>query len=185
MQNKIQKWNRKFSIAGLVLVLTALLTALVPMLGAAGGTTTVTGNVNVNNVCTFSESNTVILFGGAAGLNAGTNTIGTSKNNTWVTDTGQSTSNILIYTGSWSWNTPTGSSVSNTIYSSASNVLWGPIASVAVKTNGAEVQMAATQVDTGITVNTVGANVIWLGLSVPSTTPGGSYTSTISLVSSC
>jgi hypothetical protein len=190
MQNK--KKERKKAWLGLASILSALAMLAVflsPYVGAAGGTTTMTGQVTVVNACAFTENVATIQFvntgqSGSAGIIAGTNTIGTA-NTVAVTNTGQSNSNVLIYGASWTWSTPTGASYSNTIYSSTANSAWNPIASTALQLSGVEVRMAGTQVDTGITVNTASPNTISLGLAIPSTTPAGAYTQTIDFVSSC
>lgn len=150
----------------------------------AGGTDTVTGTLTVNHYCSFTTNvdSTGVNFGGAAGLNPGTNTIGTS-NAIAVTDTGNLASNILVSGSNWN----SGSQnfhVTNTIWSATSNSAFNPGSVIgSLETN--EIYLTGTSTDTQIPVNTVSANYIYLGVSVPAGQAPGTYSQTINVISSC
>jgi hypothetical protein len=150
----------------------------------------VTGQLNVNRYCVFSTNVDTggITFGGANGLNPNANTIGLS-NTVAVTDTGNRNSNILVQgigagfatNGNWVYGTNT-FGVSNTIWGPTSNTAFSP-GSVVGGAN--EVYLSAILVDTYIPVNTVSANSIYWGVSVPVGQLPGTYTSNILISSSC
>ena len=171
----------------LVFALVGVLTLAVGMyrVFAAGGTDAVTGTLTVNHYCVFTTNTDVsgITFAGAAGLNPGTNTIGT-VNTIAVTDTGNLASNILTSGSNWNYNANT-FNVQNTIWSPGANTLFSPgtVASNSAVDN--EVYLTGTTSDTHIPVNTVGANSIWYGVAVPAGQAPGTYTQTINVISSC
>jgi hypothetical protein len=188
---KNRRPNNKRYLIGIVIAMSAIILSFSAYFAyATSYTDTLTGQLNVNHYCAFSSNvdGGGILFGGAAGLNPNANTIGLS-NTVAVTDTGNLNSNILVQgtgaalyaNGNWVYGTNT-FGVSNTIWGPTSNTAFSP-GSVVGGAN--EVYLTAGLVDTHIPVNTVSANSIYWGVSVPAGQINGNYISNILVSSSC
>ena len=185
----MEKWNKSISRLGLVSILAILVaTVLAPLSLGAGGTSTVTGQVTVNNACAFTENVAGVTYGGAGGMTEGANTLANS-NSVAVTDTGDASSNILINGASTTWSSGGNNFyVENTIYSSASHsyfVYPANTYSAANAANGNVIALTGVQQDSMITVNTVSANTFFTGLNIPLNQAAGTYTITIDITSSC
>lgn len=174
-------WNNMTSkLAVLIILLYGTATVLTSMITMAA--TTVTATVVVQNTCNLAPSNTAVAF---SITTPGTNTIGT-VNAITIIDTGANPSNILLSGSSWSDGGSHTFGVSNTIYSGiAANDLWTPGTTPSATAN-VEVMFSNTPLDTLLeTSNGVAANTVWLGLSIPASQYGATYTQTITISSNC
>ena len=167
------KKREGFKIIEVMMALTIIFAVLfvAPLLFAGGSTVSISGSVTVPNNCLFATDNSAITFGGASGVQTGTNTL--TANVIKVTDGGNYATNILVSGTDWTW---ASSSVSNTFYANTLNV---------GITDPRVARLSGASVDTKIPVNLISANAIYFGVNVPTGTSPGTYTQTISIISSC
>ena len=140
--------------------------------------------------CSFTTNVAGVTYGGSLGITEGTNTLA-NANAIAITDTGTSSSNILINGANELWSNTLNSYSffdQNTIYSSASQSYFVYPAntwSTANPANGNVIALTSVQEDTTIPVNTLSPNTIYTGLNIPTSQPGALYVLTIDLTSSC
>ena len=151
--------------------------ALATVFYAGGNTSSVTASVTINNYCSFTTNVAGINFIVSGG--PGTNT-GTETNTIAVTNTGNLATNILVAGAGGGANNGNWIYASNSFY--VTNTVWDYTASTAYASAN---PLTTTSTDTHIPVNTVSANTISFGLAIPAGQAPGTYSQTISIISTC
>lgn len=202
MKNKTSIWKKSSSRIGLVLTLayiSAVVTMLLsPFIGAGGGAATIADQLTAVTTCAFTTSNSAVNFGS---LTIGTNTYGTDFNFPYnvvtITDTGTSSSNILISGTNWA-NGGSTFTVTNTVWGTlvagtklTANNLWNPQNTVGLTplsySSNVEYELAngGGTLDTMALVTTTVTNSLVFGVNVPTTAVSGTYTSNLIFTSAC
>jgi hypothetical protein len=129
------------------------------------------GNVLINSVCTISLTNTLIQFGGSAGVAPGTIS---TVNSVIDTNGGNIGSYIWAYAGNWVY-------ASNTF--GGTNTLWGATSSPLNPTNAVSSNTAIAL--PAPTLGNPTSNTIYFAVNVPVGTPAGTFQQSITITNTC